>query len=92
MGRPIWRRIKSHYTSSQIEDRAKKWSIFFGQNKKKLKIYWIEFDNIDDVKVGDKARELIESILHQLYRPIFERQDKDNNASIEKTAKDRIKI
>ncbi|TAF44405.1 MAG: hypothetical protein EAZ64_06995 [Sphingobacteriales bacterium] len=72
VGRPIWSRIKSHYTASQKEDKAKRWSDFFSQYKRTLTVYWIQFDNIENKIIGDKARILVESILQEKYKPKFE--------------------
>lgn len=72
VGRPIWKRIKSHYFASQKVDKAKRWSDFFSQYKKTLIIYWIQFDNIENKIIGDKTRILVESILQEKYKPKFE--------------------
>jgi hypothetical protein len=72
VGRPIWSRIKSHYKASQKENKAKRWSDFFSLHKKTLTIYWIQFDNIENKIIGDKARILVESILQEKYKPKFE--------------------
>jgi len=72
VGRPIWKRIKSHYFASQKVDKAKRWSDFFSQHKKPLIFYWIQFDNIENKIIGDKARILVESILQEKYKPKFE--------------------
>jgi hypothetical protein len=72
IGRPIWKRIKSHYYSSQGKDKAKRWLDFFSENKGKLKIYWQEFSVSEDKKTDDKIRAIIENILENIYKPKFE--------------------
>lgn len=72
IGRPIWKRIKSHYYSSQGKDKAKKWLDFFSQNKIQLTIYWHEFSISENKKTDDKIRSLIENVLENIYRPKFE--------------------
>ncbi|MGC4129725.1 MAG: hypothetical protein QM564_09255 [Bergeyella sp.] len=73
IGRPIWSRLKSHYYASQEKDKAKRWSDFFQKHKTNLKIYWKEFSCVDNPKIDDKTRLLIEAILTNEYEPEFEK-------------------
>ncbi|HBK84024.1 MAG TPA: hypothetical protein DDZ41_10595, partial [Flavobacterium sp.] len=72
IGRPIRKRINLHYFASQGKDKAEKWVKFFEENKKTLRVYWIEFSCSEKNKIDDKARQFIESILTEKYKPKFE--------------------
>lgn len=72
IGRPIWKRINLHYFASQGKDKAEKWVKFFKENRKTLRVYWKEFSCSEENKIDDKARQLIESILTEKYKPKFE--------------------
>jgi hypothetical protein len=74
IGRPIWSRLKSHYYASQGKDKAKRWSDFFQNHKTVLKVYWKEFSCVENSKIDDKTRLLIEAILTIEYEPEFENQ------------------
>lgn len=74
IGRPIWSRIKSHYYASHENDRAVKWVNFFKENQKQLQIYWKEYCVSDNIKIDDKVRQLLESILTETFNPKFERK------------------
>jgi hypothetical protein len=74
IGRPIWKRIKSHYYSSNGKDKAVKWVEFFKEHRDNLKIYWKEFSVSENKKIDDKVRLLIEAILTEKYDPKFERK------------------
>lgn len=73
IGRPIWKRIKSHYRAAQGLEKVLRWSLFFQENKKALTVYYKEFLLTDVTpRVEDKLKMLIEAVLEQKYRPKFE--------------------
>lgn len=73
VGRPIWSRLKSHYYASQGKDKAKRWDEFFQKQKTELTIYWKEFSCVENHKIDDKVRLLIEAVLTEKYNPEFEK-------------------
>lgn len=72
IGRPVWKRVKSHYYSSQGLEKVLRWSMFFQANKKRLTIYHKEFYYCENKRVEDSLKRLIESVLEQEYKPKFE--------------------
>lgn len=78
VGRPIWSRLKCHYNASQGKDQAKNWVGFFSQYKKPLRIFWLEYNEINDTIIGDQTRILIEHLLQHIYLPMFGRDKKLN--------------
>ncbi len=80
VGRPIWRRIKSHYKAAKGKDSATRWVQFFSQYQKPLTIYWKTLDGFEDDRVGDRVRELIEHILQARYLPLFEEFERQREA------------
>ncbi len=74
-GKQIWERIKSHYRASQGKEKSKRWADFFGKHRDIVKIYWLEYDKLENTKQSQKLRELIENILELKYRPKFEYED-----------------
>ncbi len=82
IGRPIWSRLKSHYYASQGKDKAKRWSDFFQKYKTNLTIYWKEFNCVENPKIDDKARLLVEAILTNEYEPEFEKIKKPRTTQV----------
>lgn len=72
IGRPIWKRIYSHYKAANGFEKQIRWSEFFQSHRKNLHIYYQEFTASNTTRLDDKIRMLIESILEQEYRPTFE--------------------
>lgn len=70
-GKCIWERIKSHYKAAKGLDKAVRWAKFFKQYQKKVKVYWIEYRNLENETLDDKLRELFEHILQIKYDPVF---------------------
>lgn len=48
--------------------------VVFKENRKPLTIFWKEFSITDNIKIDDKVRQLIEAVLTEKYKPIFENQ------------------
>jgi hypothetical protein len=78
IGRPIWKRIKSHYYATNEKDKAERWVNFFITKKATLTIYWKDFSISERTKIDDKTRQLIEVILTEKYNPEFEQKAKNN--------------
>ena len=70
-GAPIWQRIKSHYKASKGLDKNVRWTNFFKQYQIKLKVYWVEYQYLENKTLDDKLRELFEYTLQAKYGPIF---------------------
>lgn len=71
IGRPIWKRIKSHYYASKGADSAMRWVQFFSKYQKNLTVYWKTFEGHGSPVLGDRVRELVEHILQHNYPTKF---------------------
>ena len=72
-GKRIWERIKCHYNAAKGLDKEVRWTEFFKQYQKKVRVYWIEYRKLEDAILDDKLRELFEHILQVKYDPAFEK-------------------
>lgn len=70
-GKRIWERIKSHYQASKGLVSNKRWVGYFEQYQKNLKIFWIEYNKLNEPVLDDKLRGLFEHVLQIKYNPIF---------------------
>lgn len=68
-GKPLFKRIRSHYEESYREingdANSKAWYEFFSSHQGKVKIYWKELE-------GEQIRTIIEQMLDYLLKPKFE--------------------
>lgn len=72
IGRPIWKRIYSHYKAANGFEKQQRWSDFFQSYRKSLSVYYQEFKVSATTRLDDKIRMLLESILEAKFEPAFE--------------------
>jgi hypothetical protein len=76
-------RLKSHYKDVHNENKAyPRWSAFFQNYGKSVKIYWKEIDLVEDNKKNAKMLEVIERILQEKLDTEFENFFKFYDASV----------
>ena len=71
-GRPIWRRVKSHYHSSHHSDKAHRWVEFFSQHQTKVTVYWLDYSPFEEHSIDDQLRGNLEFFLQRKYQPLFD--------------------
>jgi hypothetical protein len=70
-GKPIFRRIRSHYKATQGREKAAAWRQFFSFINSDITIHWYDVDH-SDFFIGERYREALERILQIKYQPLFD--------------------
>jgi hypothetical protein len=70
-GKPILRRVRSHYKATQGVEHAPAWREFFKLINTDITVYWYSIDHPEPF-IAEQYREALERLLQIKYKPLFD--------------------